>query len=276
MTDEKIFNPFPGDSYDTPEDTKRALGDRLLLGSRFSFYFRNFYIFAKSGKEARHESFTGEPQTRNSLENFRLVEKCGGRIHLSGLNNIDSANRSAVIIGNHMSLLETAVMHAFLRPRTDFCFVIKKSLLDVPFFGNIMRRLDCIAVSRTNPRDDFKTVMEEGKKQLDANRSVVVFPQSTRSAVFDESLFNTIGVKLARYANAPIIPMALRTDFLESGKLIKDMGPVRRERPVHFTFGEVIRNVSGSGREEQQKIVDFIKGNLREWGCQIKESASNE
>lgn len=269
------FNPFPGDSYDTPENIRRSIWEYVFLGTRLSFYLRNFFVFCRSGWLAKHTSFNGEPQTRNSLDNLRIVESCGGRVHLRGLNNANKTNGPAVVIGNHMSLLETAVLHAFLRPRMPFCFVIKESLFHVPFFGNIMRRLGCIAVGRANPRDDFKHVMQEGKKRLEDGVSVIIFPQSSRSAVFDEEHFNTIGVKLAKHAGVPVLPLALRTDFLENGKWLKDLGPVRRNRPVWFEFGEPIR-VEGSGKEEQQKVVDFIAGRLTEWGCEVRRTSPGE
>ena len=269
------FNPFPGDSYDTPANFRRSIWEYVFFGSRISFYLRNFFVFCRSGWLAKHTPFNGEAQTRNSLDNLRIVESCGGKVHLRGLDNINKVEGPAVIIGNHMSLLETAVLHAFLRPRKPFCFVIKESLLHVPFFGNIMRRLGCIAVGRANPRDDLKHVMQEGKKRLEDGVSVIIFPQSSRSAIFDEAHFNTIGVKLARHANVPILPLALRTDFLENGKWMKDLGPVRRERPVWFEFGEPF-TVEGSGKEEQKRVVDFIASHLTEWGCEVRRSSGEE
>lgn len=169
-----------------------------------------------------------------------------------------------------MSLLETAVMHAFIRPRKDFCFVIKKQLFDVPYFGDIMRTLGCIGVGRENPRDDFRAVIEEGKKTLESGKSIVIFPQASRSTVFDERHFNTIGVKLAKAAGVPIIPTALRTDFLGNGRFIKDLGPIHRKREIYFEFGKPIMKVEGSGKQEQQQIVDFIESRLTEWGCEIR------
>ena len=221
MSEDQRFlctNPFPGDSYDTPENTRRSIWEYITLGTRLSFYLRNFAVFCRSGYLAKHTEFSGETQTIYSLRNFQITESCGGRIHLRGLDNISSLPGPAVIISNHMSLLETAVIHAFLRPRTDFCFVIKDALLDIPFFGNIMRKLECIAVTRNNPREDFKKVLEEGKKRLAAGKSVIIFPQASRSTVFNEAHFNTIGVKLAKHAGVPILPMAVRTDFLGNGK----------------------------------------------------------
>jgi len=265
-----VFNPFPGDSYDTPPETKRDLVDTALLGCRASFYIRNFHVFYVTGNHGRAGTLTQEVQTRQSLKNFRIIEGCGGRIHLRGLENLNKFDTPAVIIGNHMSLVETAVLHAFMRPRRDFTFVVKEQLLKVPFFGDIMRALNAIPVGRANPRDDFRAVMDIGKERLDCGKSVIVFPQSTRSGTFDPDGFNTIGVKLAKHAGAPIIPMALRTDFIENGKYLKDLGPIRRERPIWFEFGEPIMKVSGNGKAEQEAIVAFIKDRVSKWGGNVK------
>lgn len=270
MTDEAVFNPFPGDSYDTPDHVKPSVLDWLLLRTRASFYIRNFYVFYRSGSACRKGYFPQNQQTKNSYDNILITESCGGKFHLRGLDNISGTEGPVLFISNHMSLLETAVMHAFIRPRKDFCFVIKKQLFDVPYFGDIMRTLGCIGVGRENPRDDFRAVIEEGKKTLESGKSIVIFPQASRSTVFDEHHFNTIGVKLAKAAGVPIIPTALRTDFLGNGRFIKDLGPIHRKREIYFEFGKPIMKVEGSGKLEQQQIVDFIESRLTEWGCEIR------
>ena len=143
--------PFTEDSYDTPENYPRSIWEYICLGSRLSFYIRNFHVFYDSGKHCRIGDFDFQYKADNSLRNVRITESCGGKVHLRGLDNLSSFKGPAVIVSNHMSLLETACLHAFVMPRRDFCFVIKQSLLDVPFFGNIMRKLGCIAVTRQNP-----------------------------------------------------------------------------------------------------------------------------
>ena len=271
FTSENITTPFTENSYDTPENFPRSVWEYLTLGTRASFYLRNFYVFYDSGKSCRANDFSGQKQADNSVKNFRIVESCGGKIHLRGLDNLSRFPGPAIIIGNHMSLLETALMHAFIRPRREFCFVIKRSLLDIPYFGDIMRTLGCIGVGRKNPRDDFRAVIEEGRKTLESGKSIVLFPQASRSAVFDPDHFNTIGVKLAKAANVPIIPTALKTDFLGNGKLCKDLGPIHRDKEIYFEFGEPIMSVEGSGKKEQQQVIDFIISRLRAWGGEIKE-----
>lgn len=265
--------PFSQDSYDTPENYPRSIWDHILLGSRYSFYLRNFAVFAKVGSLAKAGVLTAKLQADYAVKNLRITESCGGKVHLRGLNNLELFPEPAVIIGNHMSLLETALLHAFVRPRRDFCFVIKRSLMDVPYFGHIMHFLRCIPVDRVNPRDDFKTVMEVGSQRLKEGKSVVIFPQSTRSAVFDPAQFNTIGIKLAKHAGVPVIPLALRTDFLANGRLVKDLGPLRRNNPVWFEFGKPFPKIQGSGKEEHAAVVQFIQERVKAWGGQVREEA---
>ncbi|MBW2177934.1 MAG: hypothetical protein JRH03_13480, partial [Deltaproteobacteria bacterium] len=47
---------------------------------------------------------------------------------------------------------------------------------------------------------------------LQRNVSVLVFPQTTRGLRFDPDKFNTLGIKLARRAKVPVIPVAVKAD----------------------------------------------------------------
>ena len=238
---------------------------RLSLGSRWYFYLNNFGIFARTGRCGRRGRLDKERQIYYSNKNFRLVEKCGGRIHLRGLENLrDVSGEPVVLIGNHMSLLETALFHAVAREYLDFTFVIKQSLLTVPFFRDIMRSLGAIPVGRENPRDDLRAVLGDGKKVLESGRSIIIFPQSTRSETFDAAKFNSIGIKLAKTAGVRVLPFALKTDFLGNGKYLRDMGPVRPKRGVYFEFAPA-RAVEGNGQALQQEIIGFIQSRLASW-----------
>ncbi len=258
-------NLFAGDTYDTPADMRKSMLYRLSFGSRWYFYLNNFGVFARTGRCGRHGRLDKERQIFYSNQNFRLVEKCGGRVHLRGLDNLRAVqNEPVVLIGNHMSLLETALFHAVVREHLDFTFVIKQSLLAVPFFRDIMTSLGAIPVGRENPRDDLRAVLGDGKKILDSGRSIIIFPQSTRSEVFDGTKFNSIGIKLAKSAGVRVLPFALKTDFLGNGRLLRDLGPVRPERGVYFEFAPA-RPVEGNGQALQQEIIEFIQSRLALW-----------
>ena len=256
---------FAGDAYDTPESMRKSMLYRLSLGSRWYFYLNNFGIFARTGRCGRRGRLDKERQIYYSNKNFRLVEKCGGRIHLRGLENLrDVSGEPVVLIGNHMSLLETALFHAVAREYLDFTFVIKQSLLTVPFFRDIMRSLGAIPVGRENPRDDLRAVLGDGKKVLESGRSIIIFPQSTRSETFDAAKFNSIGIKLAKSAGVRVLPFALKTDFLGNGKYLRDMGPVRPKRGDYIEFAPA-RAVEGNGQALQQEIIGFIQSRLASW-----------
>jgi len=258
-------NMFDKDSYDTPAEKKRSLMNRLLLGNRFYFYAKNFYIFFKTGICARRSELDAENQIFYSNQNFELVENCGGKIHLKGLDNLTKLNgKPVILLGNHMSLLETALFHSIIRPRIDFTFVIKKALFKVPFFGDIMLSLQAIPVTRRDPRSDLKMLLREGKYLVKNGKSIIMFPQGTRSEAFSPKDFSSVGIKLARAAKVDVVPFALKTDFLKNGKMFRDLGPVCPENHVHFEFGEAIK-LEGNGKGANQKVIDFISSRLEKW-----------
>jgi len=108
--------------------------------------------------------------------------------------------------------------------------------------------------------------MNKGTDLLLKGVSVIIFPQSTRSLVFNPEEFNSLGVKLAKKAGVRIVPMAIKTDFWGHGKLIKELGPLDSRKAIHFRFGEPC-GITGSGKAENQRIIDFIKASLDEWSA---------
>ena len=259
------------DQYDTPDNLPVSLAYRLLFRSRLYFYLYNFGVFIRCGLLGRKGKLDGDAQIRLSSENITLIERIGGKVHIRGLQHLrNCGGKPVVIVGNHMSLLETAVLHAIVREHMDISFVVKASLMKVPFFRHILKAMNAIPVSRTNPREDLKIVLSEGKKMLQSGCTMIVFPQSTRSEVFDPEQFNSIGIKLAKSAGVQVIPLALKTDLLSNGKLCRDLGPVHPEKDVRFEFGEPL-TIEGNGQEQHQAVIDFISNCFKRW--EAEESA---
>jgi 1-acyl-sn-glycerol-3-phosphate acyltransferase len=76
----------------------------------------------------------------------------------------------------------------------------------------------------------------------------------------------SIGVKLAKKAEVPIVPLALRTDAWMNGKYLKDFGRFNIERKVYFAFAPALR-VAGKGNEEHQRITERIAAQLGRWNA---------
>ena len=93
---------------------------------------------------------------------------------------------------------------------------------------------------------------------------MIVFPQTTRRPVFDPAQFNSIGVKLARRAGVPVIPLAVKTDAWGLGWPLKDLGKIDPSRTVRFSFGDPL-TVTGTGKEEHEEVVRFITDKLDSW-----------
>lgn len=260
--------PFPGDTYETPS------GQATPLASRFpslSFYWMVLGVIRHDGKLASADKYHNKEWVEGSCNTLRALERCGITVTVEGMDAMDRAKGPCVFIANHMSTLETFVLPVFIQPRKTATFVVKEELLKYPWFGPVLGSRDPIAVGRVNPRQDLAAVLEGGEKRLRNGISIIIFPQSKRSVAFDRSAFNSIGVKLARRAEVPVIPIALRTDAWGMGKIIKDFGPINASLPVRFAFGEPFF-VNGNGKEEHAQVCDFIADRLRAWG--IPEPAS--
>lgn len=254
------------DSYDTPEDFPQSRLFKLMFGSRWYFYAVNFGVFCRTGRCGQLGKLDGEAQIRFSSMNLRLTESCGSRVHVRGREHLRAvAGKPVVLMGNHMSLLETGVFHAVAREYVDFAFVVKDSLMRVPYFKDILKAIGNIPVERKNPREDLKVVLSEGKRLLSEGKSLIVFPQSTRTEFLDPEKFNSLGVKIAKAAGVPVVPFALKTDFLTQGKgVFRDLGPVHPGRHTWFEFGPAME-ITGNGQEQLQKSIEFIQGRLDEW-----------
>ncbi|MCC5834436.1 MAG: 1-acyl-sn-glycerol-3-phosphate acyltransferase [Opitutales bacterium] len=228
------------------------------------FYRRVAPIVFSSSNRSRKGQFDETEFRQASTDIIRAMEACGARLQVEGTEHVAKLEQPCVFIGNHMSTAETFILPAILLPFRRICFVVKQSLVEIPVFKHIMIHQQPIVVGRNNPREDLRTVLDGGCEQLAAGRSVIVFPQTTRTAHFDPSQFNSIGVKLARKANVPVVPLALQTNAWSNGKWIKDIGPFRPEIPVHFAFGAPLE-VEGTGKATHQKVVAFIQEKLKSW-----------
>lgn len=248
-------------NYQTPERKIHYLARKFpawfFYGKMVKTVFHASHI-AKKGK------FNSEVFVDASLEIVSHLESVGARFIVEYMDRFKQLDGPCVFVGNHMSTLETFALPCIITPFKKVNFVVKESLYNYPVFKHVMHALQPIRVSRVNPREDLKTMMEEGLKQLSAGVSVIVFPQTTRQPRFDASGFNSIGTKLASRANVPVVPVAVRTDAWGNGKKIKDFGAICPKRTIRFAFGNPIE-VIGNGKEAQAEVVSFIETHVNQW-----------
>ncbi|MCK9219041.1 MAG: lysophospholipid acyltransferase family protein [Bacteroidales bacterium] len=255
---------FSSNEYHTHPDTHRFLADRILVKSRWVFMWNYIRIVFKSRSSAIKGKYDSQAWIESSHNIFDNIEGCGGRFHITGLDNIRNSIGPVIFLSNHMSTLETMIFPGIIQPIKEVTFVVKEELVKHWAFGAIMRSRNPIVLSRSNPREDFKIVMDQGSKLLTQGISLVVFPQSTRRMKFNPKEFHSLGTKLAIKAGVQVIPVAIKTDFWGNGKIASYLGPIDRKKPIYIAFGSPMQ-VTGNGKEEHQKIIDFIQTHLEVW-----------
>ncbi|HRR34654.1 MAG TPA: lysophospholipid acyltransferase family protein [Kiritimatiellia bacterium] len=213
-------------------------------------------------------AFDYEEWARTCMASVAFAEKLGGVVTFEGFEQRAAYDGPVVYVSNHMSTLETMVFPTTLLAFGRLAIILKKSLTEIPLVGKAALHVGCIPVTRKNAREDLKTVLEVGSQRLADGHSVLLFPQGTRQAVFDGKKFNTLGSKLAERAGVPVVPLAVKTDFLKTGKWIKDFGEVDPNKPIRFACGPVLPATLGARATHDQSVA-FIASKLTEWGLPV-------
>lgn len=111
-----------------------------------------------------------------------------------------------VFMANHESWLDIPVLLASIPVQVRF--LAKKSLFRIPFLGWAMRAMDFIPVDRENRREAIKS-FEEAAQHIRTGRSVLIFPEETRTRDGGLLPFQRGGFLIAIKAGVPIIPVGL-------------------------------------------------------------------
>ncbi|MBI9052981.1 MAG: 1-acyl-sn-glycerol-3-phosphate acyltransferase [Bacteroidales bacterium] len=254
---------FTDNIYSTIENS-RILIDKIFLNTRIYFVFKYIMLIFKNRKLALKGLYDTEKWVSSSLKVLKLIENCGGKFHIDGLNHIKDCKEPVVFISNHMSAMESMIFPALIAPHKEVTFVVKEALTSHFLFGPVMRARTPIAVGRSNSREDLMSVIKQGKEFLENGTSIVIFPQGARKDIFIPEDFNSLGVKLAKSAKVKVVPIALKTDFWGNGKIVRDLGPIRRKRKIFISIGSPIE-ITGNGKSENDQIIKFIGDKMNEW-----------
>jgi len=132
----------------------------------------------------------------------------GIRYKMQGQENLPLGETSpAILLVKHQSTYETFLMPAIM-PH-PLAYVFKKELLNVPFFGWAMGRMDMIHIDRSQRAQAFTKVVTQGKRLMDQGVWVIMFPEGTRIPRGQKGVYKTGGTRLAIEAGVPVVPIAV-------------------------------------------------------------------
>lgn len=127
----------------------------------------------------------------------------GLRYRVIGRENIPTV--PSVVLSKHQSAWETVGLQDIFPPQV---FVLKRSLLLIPFMGWAFAAIKMISIDRKAGKNALKQVEKQGIERLRAGYWVIVFPEGTRVAPGESRRFKTGGALLAVSAGVSAVPVA--------------------------------------------------------------------
>ena len=129
-----------------------------------------------------------------------------------------------IIASKHQSAWETLVFNTII---LDCAYVVKRELLWVPFFGWFLSRLGMIGIDRNGGAFALKRLVADCKERLKSGRSIIIFPQGTRTPPGAEQPYLPGTAALYSQCNVPVVPTALNSGiFWPRRTLLKRPGTV--------------------------------------------------
>jgi len=159
---------------------------------------------------------------------------CGVRYRVQGMEHVPTASsaKAAVILApKHQSTWETFALPV-LMPH-PLAYVFKKELLQIPFFGWAMGRLDMIHIDRSRRAEAWAKVAEQGARLMAEGVWVIMFPEGTRTPRGSQGAYKSGATRLAVTTGTPVVPIAVtsarcwprRSFLLRPGIIDVSIGP---------------------------------------------------
>jgi 1-acyl-sn-glycerol-3-phosphate acyltransferase len=180
---------------------------------------------------------------------------CGARWQVSGLENLPT-DGAVVLLPKHQSTWETFAF-PLLMPK-PLCYVFKRELLYIPFFGWSMARINMIHIDRTRTSQAWRSVVSQGKKHMASGNWVIMFPEGTRAQRGGQGEYKTGGSRLAIAAGVPVVPIAVT-----SAKCWPRKSFLIRPGLIDVSIGPAIASQGRSANELMQAVELWIEAEMR-------------
>lgn len=155
---------------------------------------------------------------------------CGVSVEMRGLEHLPKG--AALIAAKHQSMFDVIAPYSYL---DDPCFVLKKELMWLPFFGWHAWKTGMIPVDRDAGAKALKKMVADTRNRLKDARQIVIFPEGTRTEPGEAGDYKPGVAALYRDLGVPCYPVATN-----SGACWPAHGFMRRPGKVVFEILEPI------------------------------------
>ena len=168
-----------------------------------------------------------------------------------GLNNLDP-NRSYLFAANHESALDIPLVFASLP--YHIVAVAKIELKRIPIFGWSMMAGGHFFVDRKNSKRALKSLEHAKTSILNNPRSIIIYPEGSRSNDGYIKPFKKGGIVLAIDMNLPVVPVAL----CGTRKCLGDKKFTLNNNTIEMRIGKPIET-NVLGYEDRNKFVENVR-----------------
>jgi 1-acyl-sn-glycerol-3-phosphate acyltransferase len=184
---------------------------------------------------------------------------CGVHHRVQGMENVPTAaqERAAVLLApKHQSTWETFALPT-LMPH-PLCYVFKRELLWIPFFGWAIGRLDMVHIDRSRRAEAWGRVAEQGQRFMDQGNWVIMFPEGTRTPRGSQGTYKHGATRLAVATGTPVVPIAVT-----SGRCWPRKSFLLRPGVIDISIGKPIPVQGREPDELMREIELWIEAEMR-------------
>lgn len=143
-------------------------------------------------------------QTWARSSSWLLCRICGTKMEVRGAEHIPQG--AVIVAGKHQSAWETfAILPLF----DDPCFVLKKQLTYIPFFGWFCLKFKMIAVDRSAGSSALRALIARAKEEVVRPRQIIIMPEGTRRAPDDPPDYKPGAAAVYGQLDVPCVPFGL-------------------------------------------------------------------
>lgn len=179
---------------------------------------------------------------------------CGVHARLHGFDRLP--DEPVVLLPKHQSTWETFAFPG-LMPH-PLCYVFKRELLWIPFFGWAMARMDMIHIDRSRRSEAWRRVLEQGRRFMAKGHWVIMFPEGTRAARGERGSYKSGGTRLAIDCGVPVLPVAVTSARCWPRKTF-----TLRPGVIDVSVGPAIASTGRKPEELMREVERWIEAEMR-------------
>ena len=188
---------------------------------------------------------------------WRVVSAFSGGLTVTGKWRVSGG---CIVVANHSSHADTAVLLAALPPKAKPVFGAAADYwFDVPVRRFVATSLAGVLPVRRSGDGSYAALLAAARPALKAGRTVVIYPEGTRSTDGTVGGFRSGALRLARECGVPIVPIAVlgTADVLPKGGRFSPA-------PMQVRIGEPIDPHNTSAPQLRAQVMALKENGARE------------